>query len=121
MSEADPAPEGPVAAEAPERTLLDEPVVAEALAFVSRQVDERPYLTLAAAAGAGVVLGGGVPNWALGLAWRNGGSKLLTGALAPVVAAVVKRALGNDEGDTPETSMETPTSPETLQTPGSES
>jgi len=92
-------PDAPDDSAETQESWLDEPVVSEALAFVERNLEERPYLTLAAAAGAGVVLGGGIPNWAIRAAWKNGGAKWLTGALVPVVIGAVERAMRDEESE----------------------
>ena len=48
-------------------------------------VAHQPWLTVAAAFGVGTVLGGGLPNWAVGLLVRNGARAALAYALAQTV------------------------------------
>jgi hypothetical protein len=73
---------------------IDE-LLAAGTAFVRGQADDRPYVSLAAAAGLGFVLGGGL-------------SLRLLSELAPIVgrivlAAVAQQALAHGDGDSRET------------------
>ena len=82
-------------------------LAAEARRFLSHRLDRSPYGTLAAAAGAGYVLGGGVPPWlfraGLAVGARAVTNVILREVLASESPAQAPGADGALEGNAPRT------------------
>lgn len=77
----------------PQAEMAQEPIDgAKVLEMLEReihhQIEVRPYTTLAVAAAAGYVLGGGLPDWAMRLAWTVG-SRVAMGRVASMVGGAL--------------------------------